>query len=339
MITKRPSERYRYQEILWGGEGQKRLATGRVGIFGLGGTGAAHAHLLARAGVGYLRLIDRDVVEFGDLHRSQLYTAEDAKEPTPKAVAAARHLAVANPDVRCDPRVVLVTPRNVRELATDLDVIVDGSDNFALRLLLNDYAVKFGVPLVYQGATAGTAATMAVVPEKGPCLNCILGPLPQGTPAPTCAQVGVSPFIVAAVSAIAAAATAAILRGEGDKVAGLLTRFEETGFAKTVMIERRPGCPSCGERRFPYLEGKFFMETSRICGGRAFEVVPRRDAIPLRELAARLKGKYRVRETDSLLLVDGADISLIVFGDGRALIYGAADEAEAEAMYDRLIGR
>jgi len=335
----RPAEKYRYQEIVWGRAGLDRVRAARVGVFGLGGTGSHHAHLLARAGVGFLRLVDRDVVERGDLHRTALYTEEDAAQPVTKAAAAARRIVQLNADVRVEPVVAYVGPHNVLQLAADLDLLVDGADNFPLRFLLNDAAVKTGRPLIYQGAVGGRGAAMAIVPGVGPCLRCLLPTAPAPGSAPTCAQVGVSPAAVAAAAAAGAARSFAVLRGDAAAVAGLLTRVEEDGGAATVRVARRADCPCCGCREFPFLRGELAAGVNAVCGGRAWEVFPGRDrGLDLEALWRRLAGRVQGKLAANVLILSEGEITALVFADGRALVYGAGDAGRAQAVYDRWIG-
>jgi len=333
----RPAERYSYQEVLWGEEGQARVRAGRVGLFGVGGTGAAHAEVLARAGVGYLRLVDRDVVDVPDLHRTHLLDERDATAPIAKAEAAARRIAEINGDVRVEAVVAFADAANVNELTRDLDVVVDGSDNFRLRFILNDAAVKAGAPMVYQGAEGKRGATMAVVPGTGPCLRCLLPTPPALDEAGSCARVGVSPAVVAATAALGAGLTLALLRGEAERVAGLLHRLEEPGRVSTVRIRRLDDCPTCVRGEFDFLGMKVAGHVGRCCGGRAFEVFPDDfEQVNLEEMAARLSRGRVVKEAGGVLLVGEGEVSAVFFDDGRALIYGVRDEAAARAVYERL---
>lgn len=335
----RPAEKYRYQEVLWGEEAQARVRAGRVGVFGLGGTGAAHAEILARAGVGYLRLVDRDVVDFPDLHRTHLLDERDALEPIAKAEAAARRIKEINGDVRAEAEVAFVSAANVVELVRGLDVVVDGSDNFRLRFILNDAAVKAGVTMVYQGAEAGRGTTMALVPGVGPCLRCLLPEAPALDEAGSCARVGVSPAAVAATAALGAGFTLALLRGEGDKVAGILHRLEEPGRVSTVRVPRLADCPACARREFDFLGMKTAGHVGRCCGGRAFEVFPEVvERLDLDEMAAALSGGRVVKASGGVLFVGEGKVSAVFFGDGRALIYGVNDEGAARAAYERFRG-
>lgn len=339
---RRDDDRYRTQVNLWGSAAQERYRAARVGIFGVGGTGAAHAQVLARAGVGHLRFIDRDVVEFGDLHRTQLYEEEDARIPTPKVSAAARRLAAMNAAIRIEPVVAMVRPENILALAADLDVLVDGADNFALRYLLNEVAVKTGRPLVYEGAVATRGAAMAVVPGIGPCFKCLVPEEPAPGAAPTCAQVGVSPAAVAAAAAAAAGLTLALLRGEGAAVAGRLFGFEDPGRGTSMAVRRRSDCPCCAGKEFPHLEMPRppEPEVATICGGCAFEIRPGAAdyRFSLSDLEARLAGRYQLERRGEILWVNAGEVTFILFDDGRALVYGAADAARARALFDKLIG-
>ncbi len=333
----RPTAKYRYQEILWGKEGQARVRAGRVGIFGVGGTGAAHAQILARAGVGHLRLVDRDVVDVLDLHRTQLYDERDAAELIPKAEAAARRIADINGDVRAEAVVAFANADNISRLADGLDVLVDGSDNYRLRFLLNDVAVKAGVPLVYQGAEGVLGAVMAVVPGAGPCLRCLLAPPAALDDAGSCARTGVSPATVAATAALGAALTFALLRGEGAAVAGRLSRVADPGYVTTVDVKRGDDCPACHRREFEFLDAVVAAYVSRCCGGDAFEVFGGGAAFELEEVAERLSRGRVVKRTGDLLFVNDVDVSAVIFRDGRALVYGARDAAQARAIYDGLL--
>jgi adenylyltransferase/sulfurtransferase len=333
-----PPDKYAYQGTLWGSEAQERVRAGRVALFGLGGTGAAHAHLLARAGVGFLRLVDRDVVDFLDLHRTALFDERDAAAPATKAAAAARRLGEINSEVRTQAVVAFVNPANVAELAADVDVLVDGADNFRLRLLLNDVAVRTGRPLVYEGAEAGRGVALAVVPGVGPCLRCLMPESPPLDDAGSCARVGVSPTVVAATAAVAADLTLALLRGEGEAVAGRLCRLAERGGLGTVIVRRRPDCPVCGRGEFSTLEEGLAPYVAACCGGRAYEVFPGGEAaLDLAAFADRLAGR-QVKRVGEVVVVEEGEVSVVFFGDGRALVYGAGDEAEARAVYDRVRG-
>jgi molybdopterin/thiamine biosynthesis adenylyltransferase len=335
----RPAEKYRYQEVLWGEEGQARVRAGRVGVFGVGGTGAAHAEILARAGVGYLRLIDRDVVDVPDLHRTHLLDERDAAEPITKAAAAARRINEINRDVRTEAEVTFVTAANVVGLARGLDVVVDGSDNFRLRYILNDAAVKAGIPMVYQGAEAGRGTTMAVVPGVGPCLRCLLPSPPALDEGGSCARVGVSPAAVAATAALGAGLTLALLRGEGDRVAGVVHHLDEPGRFSSVRARRLADCPACGRGEFDFLGMKTAGHVGRCCGGRAFEVFPEEvERLDFGGMAAGLSRGRIVKEAGGVLLVGEGKVSAVFFGDGRALIYGVSDEGAARAVYERLRG-
>lgn len=336
---RRPRDKYAYQELVWGPAGQRRVRAGRVALFGLGGTGAAHAHLLARAGVGFLRLIDRDVVDFLDLHRTALYDERDAEAPVTKAAAAARRLAEINGDVQTQALVAFVNPANVEELAADVDVLVDGADNFRLRLLLNDVAVRTGRPLVYQGAEAGRGAALAVVPGAGPCLRCLLPEAPPLDDAGACARVGVSPAVVAATAAVGADLTLALLRGEAEVVAGRLCRLGERGAVGAVRVERRPDCPACGRGEFAALAERPAPYVAACCGGRAYEVFPGGEAaLDLASFGDRLAAGYAAKRIGEVVVVEEGEVSVVFFGDGRALVYGVSDEAEARAVYDRVRG-
>jgi len=332
----RPTEKYAVQERLWGRTAQEKIRAARVVVFGVGGTGSAHAEALARAGVGTLVLVDRDVVEYGDLHRNRLYDEEDARRATPKALAVAARLRAINADVSVEPIVAFADAANAVALAAAADALVDGSDNFALRWVLNDVAVATGRPLIYQGALGAVAAAMAVIPRAGPCLGCIAV---DGGDERTCADVGVSPALVAAVGAWGATLTLATVRGDGANVAGWLYRFEDTGAIAAVRVGRDPSCERCGLGRFGAAEPSLPTTATRVCGGGAWEIWPAaRRRLDLAAVASRLAADYGVAREGPTLQVEGEGLTGIFFEDGRALIYGAGDSAAARRWYERCVG-
>lgn len=321
-------------------EGQERLRAARVLVLGCGALGTVIAETLTRAGVGLLRLVDRDFVEWTNLQRQVLFTEADAATPTPKATAAARHLEAINSEVRLDPVVAHADARNIRELADGIDLILDGADNFALRYLVNDYAVAHAVPWIYGACLATEGRVMAVVPGDTPCLRCLFPDLPNAGSLETCDTAGIIAPTVNIVASLQAAAALRLLVGE-PPAAALITldlwppRFKTLDLSAT----RRADCPCCGRGEYPYLDGVVETLATALCGRNAVQVLPPKGLrLDLAELAQRLKALGSVEQSPLLLRTTIQEHVLTVFRDGRAVVQGTEDEAEARVLYDRYIG-
>ena len=238
-----------------GAEGQRRLHQSRVVVMGCGALGSGIAHILCRAGVGRLRIVDRDILQLHNLPRKALYDEADVRDRLPKAVAAARRLKAINSETEIEPIITEVTAANILPLLDGADAVADGSDNMALRFLLNDACVKRGVPWVYGGAVASSGMTMTIRPGVGPCLRCVIEELPGPCAIQTCEQLGVLNTLTTIVSAIESNEIIKLLSGRGEPNPDLL-RFDvwDLSFARSA-VRRRPDCPACGLKRYDYLEG------------------------------------------------------------------------------------
>jgi len=236
-----------------GEDGQARLRKGSVVIMGCGALGSGVAHNLARAGVGRLRIVDRDVLDITNLHRQVLYTEDDVRRRLPKAVATAERLREINSGVSVEPIVAEVNGDNVLELIDAADVVADGMDNMAARFVINDACVKLGVPYVYGGAVAADGMTLTVLPGRGPCFRCLVEEPPPPGSVKTCAEIGVINPLTSMVSAIESAEVMKLLVGRGTPNTELV-RFNvwDLTFRRT-RVARRPDCPACGLRRFDFL--------------------------------------------------------------------------------------
>lgn len=356
--------RYHRQSILpgVGDAGQRRLAASHAAIVGLGALGSAIAELLARAGVGTLTLIDRDVVEPTNLQRQCLYAERDLEMP--KAEAGARRLAEINSNLRLIPLVRDFSAGNAEaslSLAGAAEarpgVLLDGADNFDARYLLNDLAVKHAVPYVYGGVVGTRGMRMPVLPPAGPCLRCVFPDAPAPGTQPTCDTAGV---LGPAVSVVAAGQASDALRVLlGLPVAPGLTSFDLwTDDHRRLAVAKDPACPCCGARRFDYLDARLGTRAVWLCGQNSVQIFPDRAAIhadpdddvaeivDLPALAERLKAHGPVTATRFMTRAsltaergdDGGPVHLSVFPDGRALIRGLRDPARARALYDRYIG-
>lgn len=350
-----PEQRERYsRQILYaplGAEGQERLLASSAVLVGCGALGTVIANLLVRAGVGRLRIVDRDFVEPSNLQRQTLFEETDAREALPKAVAAERRLKAINSDVRVEGLVADLTPANAEELLDGFPLILDGTDNFETRLLVNDAAIARGLPWVYAAVVASYGVTMTVRPGETACLACLLesgedGPRVAGVEE-TCDTVGVLNTAVGVIASVAAAEAIKLLAGKPEAVHGRLMAFDVwSGSSQAVRVERNPECRACGRREFVYLEGEAQPHIT-MCGRDSVQIHERSRRLDLAELGRRLAGTASdVRHNDYLLRFrvppagggNGAGYEITVFSDGRAIVKGTRDPAAARSLYARFIG-
>lgn len=331
----RYSRQIRFAPI--GESGQRKIADARVCIVGCGALGSFQAETLARAGIGRLRLIDRDYVEFSNLQRQWLYEEEDARVETPKAVAAARRLTRVNRQVQTEALVTDLTPSNAEELLSDCDLILDGTDNFEARYLINDVSVKHRVRWVYGAAIGSYGIVMPVWPDYGPCFACVYPERPQGLQ-PTCDVDGVLASATASVAALQVAFALHFIVGWPDFEPHIHTLdVWEWTQRRTRAGERDPQCIVCGTREFPFLEGKRRTPVS-LCGRNAVQLHERERPLDLEELAARLRPLGEVRVNEFALKMNLPEYQLTFFPDGRAIVKGTTDVALARSLYARLVG-
>jgi molybdopterin-synthase adenylyltransferase len=335
-------ERYSRQ-ILFRGigpEGQRRLAAGRVAIVGCGATGSALASLLARAGVGTLRIIDRDYVESSNLQRQSLFDEKDAAESVPKAIAAARKIAAFNSEIVIESRVEDVIPGNVNALLEGMDVILDGTDNFETRYLVNDYAVKNSMPWIYAAAVGSYGVTLNVLPGKTSCLACIFPDTPRGM-VETCETSGILNTAVNAVASIAATEAMKLLIG-GPAEEQLRKTLWSLDVWKNEQISiaagtPRPGCRTCGERDFVHLAGEGRPHIT-MCGRNSVQIHERARPIDFAEMQQRLQAHGMVRHNEFVLKFWREPYEMTLFPDGRAIIKGTTDTGIARSLYARYVG-
>src|SRR5215471_3917814 len=321
-----------------GEEGQRRIRSSHVAIIGLGALGSVQDELLVRAGVGNLRLVDRDFVEIGNLQRQFLYDESDAEEALPKAVAAARRLARINSDVEIDPLVADLVPRNADELLGGVDLILDATDNFETRYLINDYAVRESKPWIYGGAVASYGLKVVIVPGKSACLRCIYPQPPQG-PQPTCETEGVLGPATTTIAALQAGDALKMLALSPDSVNARLTTIDVWSgqIRQTAPPLRDPDCTCCVRHEFPYLDDRRRVPIS-LCGRNAVQIHERSRPLDLAELAVRLRPLAAVKLNDFALRAQVDPYELTVFPDGRAIIRGTTDIGVARGVYARYIG-
>ncbi|MGE3354127.1 MAG: ThiF family adenylyltransferase [Planctomycetota bacterium] len=335
--------RYSRQERLAGiGEqGQRAICRSTVLIVGLGALGTHSATSLARAGVGRLLLCDRDIVDLGNLQRQVLFTEADARDGTPKAVAAARALAAANSTIAIEPLVAHCSRAFLDELPARPDLVLDGTDNFATRYLLNDWSRRHGVPWIYAGAVGGEGAAMVVRPD-GPCLRCLWPEAPAAHDVGTCETVGVLEPAIAAVTAFQTAEALKLLSGNASAATrGVFTCDVWRGSYAVLgaATPPSPDCPVCTGRDHPALAAAP-PQAAVLCGRDAVQIdLPHRAALDLDALARRLDGVVGDLERTRHYLRFAADgVSVRVFPGGRALLFGVQDPLRARALYDRWIG-
>ena len=321
-----------------GAEGQERLLESKVVIVGCGALGSAQAQALVRAGVGTLRIVDRDFIEESNLPRQVLSTESDARESIPKAVAAERKLRLMNSDVRVEGIVADVDSRNIEDLVQGFQVIVDAADNFETRYLVNDTSIKLGIPWVYGAVVASYGTTMTVLPGRTPCLACLFPKSPSGLHE-TCDTVGVISPAVSWVAAIQVTETLKILLGREGELHGSLLAYDVwTNRFHQLKPRRDPECRTCGAREFAYLEGGGTSHVS-LCGRNSVQIHQEESrALDLAALRARLERFGPVRGNEFLLKCELAPYELTVFPDGRAIIKGTNDPAVARSLYAKYIG-
>lgn len=337
----RYSRQIRFAPI--GEEGQLKLRQSRVAIVGAGALGSALANHMVRAGVGYVRIVDRDFVEMSNLQRQMLFDEEDAQKMTPKAIAAAEKLTAINSSVQIEPHVADITWQNAEELLTGVDLILDGTDNFSIRYLINDVSVKYGIPYAYGGIIGASGTSALFIPGKTPCLACLFPdpPLPGSTE--TCDTAGVIGPIIHLITAIQATEALKYLVGDHQQLSGQLTHVDlwNNHFIQMPVADKTaPDCPVCVQRRFRFLEEQeaTSLETM-LCGRNTIQIRP---AQPLNhdldELARRLAPHGRIEQNRFLVRLHLKNHSLVLFRDGRVLIQGTDDLVTARRLYAQYIG-
>lgn len=333
------SDRYSRQILFagWGEQGQRRMAQATVAIAGCGALGAFQAGALARAGVGRLKLIDRDYVESSNLQRQWLYTEDDAEQGLPKAAAAARHLAAINREVHLEAHIADLTPANADELLDGASLVLDATDNFETRYLINDWCVTRAVPWIYGGAVGSYGLAMPIIPGRTACFECIYPEPPTGAQ-PTCETAGVVNTITALVAAWQTSLAYRLLAGEQEIEARITTFDVWAGQTRHIaMPSRDPECPACGRRTCRHLSGEGRPPIS-LCGRNAVQIHDRKRPVDLPALARTLAPLGQVRENGFALRFTAPPYDITIFPDGRAIIKGTTDPALARSLYSRYIG-
>lgn len=338
MDMKRYSRQTVFNEI--GAEGQKKLLQSKVAIIGVGATGTVIANNLCRAGVGFLRLVDRDYVELSNLQRQTLYTEEDARQQTAKAVAAYEHLRNVNSEIELEPVAVDANSSNIEALISDADLVLDGSDNLEVRQLINEACVKQNKPWIYSGAIVGSGMTMNILPGQTPCLRCLYSQVTPAGSGPTCSTAGVLNGITGAIASIASVEAIKILIDSPNVRRSLLTIDIWNNWIQEITIEQNKDCPVCGSHEYKLLEKLSGSYTTNLCGRDSIQVVPGSaiKSIDFERLAQRLTKAGTVRYNKFMLQYSDGKIDFSLFPDGRAIINKVKDENSAKSVYAEYIG-
>lgn len=338
-MKERYSRQILFREISAGG--QEKLLNSRVLLVGCGALGASHAEILARAGVGFLRIVDRDFVEFSNLQRQTLYSESDAKERLPKAIAAQNRIREINSEIETEAIVADVNYSNVENLTGDVDLILDGTDNFQTRYLLNDACVKLGKIWIYGAAVSSYGTTMTIFPNETPCLRCIFEEMPPAATAPTCDTAGVIQPIITSISAIQTTEALKILTGNADKLHKSLIQIDvwQNDWRKIKLGKPNADCETCARANFEFLEAESGEFSAVLCGRNAVQIAPSKAVqVDLQNLGEKLKKLGEIKLNEYLLRLTIDSYELTVFRDARAIIRGTDDISTARSIYAKYIG-
>ena len=335
-------DRYSRQTLFGpiGKEGQEQLGRSSVAIIGCGALGTVLANNLCRAGIGRLVIADRDYIELNNLQRQILFDEDDIARRLPKAVAAAEKLRRVNSTTRIEALVEDINADGIESLVKGVDLVLDATDNFETRYLLNDVCVKYGRPWIYSGVIASYGVTMNIVPGDTPCLRCIFPEMPLPGTTATCDTAGVLNGIVGAISGVASTeALKLLLKSENvSRAMFWMDVWENT--SERIELPRQPDCPTCGQHYYEFLDSLAGTSSTSLCGRNAVQVRSGRrgDRIDLANLAERLRPVGQVASNEFLLrlIVDGYELT--VFPDARAIIKGTDDEQVARSVYARSVG-
>lgn len=344
-----PSEMERYsKQILFadlGEDGQRKLCAGRVLLCGCGALGSVLAETLVRAGVGFLRVVDRDFVELSNLQRQVLFDEQDIADQLPKAVAAANKLRKINSDVTVEPIVADIDHTNILKFADTVDLILDGSDNFEVRFLINDASLETGIPWIYAGVIGSHGQTMTIFPGSTACLRCLIESVPEPGSMETCDTAGVLGPAVNVIASLEAIDAIKLLAGRTDLISPSLTVIDvwDGTFRKMNMkdLRERSDCPACKKGGRVWLSGKQGSQSTVLCGRNAVQISPQHKAnVSFEELAVKLRDSGEIRFNQYLLklVLDSPPMELTVFRDGRAIVKGTEDMGIARGLYSRYIG-
>ncbi len=337
--------RYDRQHLFSGiGEtGQKRLANGRVLILGCGGLGSASASLLARAGVGFLKIVDRDFLEVSNLQRQILYEEHDVKEGLPKVFAAERRLKEINSTIAIEPLFADANRFNIEKLITDVDVVLDATDNFETRFLLNEACVKNKKAWIYGAAIESYGLLMSIIPGKTACLRCLMDHVPEPGIALTCENVGILGSIVLVIASLQCAEVIKLLTGHLEALNPSLVAIDlwQNSF-QTIEVTKatlQKNCPVCNNHEYDFLTGKKGSAFTTLCGRNAVQILPFKETkLDLAKKAIELSSHGVVKVNEYLLQFEIEKFVLSIFPDGRVMVKGTTDSGIARSLYSRFVG-
>lgn len=338
--TSRYARQMRFAPL--GKEGQRKLLDSRALVVGCGALGAVIANTLARAGVGRLRIVDRDFLELNNLQRQVLYDEDDVAAGLPKAIAAKNRLAKINSQIEIDAVVADVDHTNIERLLGGVDCLIDGTDNFETRFLLNDAAVKLNIPWIYGGCLGAEGQSLTILPGETPCLRCLMPEAPPPGSTPTCDSAGILATIIGVVASLEANEALKILSGHKEAISRtwtVLDLWDNTLRQIKLSGAKVADCPCCVQREFPWLSGQRGSHTAILCGRNAVQLsFPGREPVSLEDVAAKLAAVGQVSRNKYLVRATIGDHLLTVFPDGRAVIGGTEDIAEAKSVYAKYVG-
>ena len=340
-VSDRYSRQVRFPAL--GEAGQRKLSASRVTICGCGALGTVLANHLVRAGVGHIRIVDRDFIETHNLQRQILFDEQDVADNLPKAEAAARKLRKINSEITIEAVVTDIDHTNILDLVGDADLILDGTDNFETRYLINDAAVKLDKPWIFGGVIGSEGQTMTILPGKTPCIRCLIEDSPPPGMTPTCETAGVLGPAVAVIASFEAVEAIKLLSGDFAALNKELIMVDIWDWTfrrlKVAGLLGKVNCPCCRQRKFEWLEGELGSHTTTLCGRNAVQIAARRpEPLHFPELAARLSPLGEVRHNNYMLRFATEGHEFTVFPDGRAIIKGTNDIAKARTLYARFVG-
>lgn len=337
-------DRYQKQYLFepLGKEGQRKICDSQVLVIGCGALGCAISNILVRAGVGFVKIVDRDIVEIANLHRQILFDEQDAAERLPKAVAAAQKLRSANSQVEIEPVVCDVDFRNVEMLVRDVDLVMDGTDNFETRFLINEVCVKSKKPWIYGACVGSEGMVMAIIPHETACLRCVFETAPSPEMAPTCDTAGILATTVLNTASYQCTEALKILSGRKETVSRSLYRFDIwKRQEKQLPLEgfnQKSDCAVCRKGKCELLEGKNVSKTSVLCGRNSVQIISSQNKqADLKVLASRLEKAGKVVSNDYLVQAGIEGYQITVFPDGRTMIKGTDDPAVARTLYSKYV--
>ncbi len=326
-----------------GVQGQKKLASSRILICGCGALGSVLSNILTRSGIGFIRLVDRDFIETDNLQRQALYDEQDVHDNLPKAEAAARKLRRINSSISIEPVIANIDHTNIRKLVDRIDLIVDGTDNFETRFLINDISIEKDIPWIFSGCIGSQGQTMNIIPGRTPCLSCLMETIPPPGIQATCETAGILAAAVQMIASVASAEALKILTGQWNALNPYLTRIDvwKNHLQQIALQELHDEghCRTCTERVFPWLEGTHGYQMAILCGRNAIQITPKHSvSLSFENLAAVLGNLGKVTYNPFMLRFRIQDYGITLFPDGRAIIQGTDNEELARRLYAQYLG-